>query len=1145
MSSEKQTLEILLRAKAEVDEAFGKLRASMKEAEHATEEFSSAAKGHMEGFHKALDVGKEHLEEHQKELAGNVGVLGEMASALGPVALGIAAVTGGIVESVEHFSHLSHEIQILKAETGFTSTGLQQMSFAADASGTSIEKAASMATKMDAAIEKGSPAFEKMGLDLNELKNSSPEEAFREVSEALVQIPDQIERVALARQVFGKSGAAALEFAENLNHLSNVAQEAGIVMGDDDLHAASSLAGGFKELEAFAEGLSNQFAAGILEGSDLKSTVEGLAPLVKSLGEAFRFAGETTSFLFKLTPPGWMYEIGKLELGKLAELKTAALGNDFTNYNTKGTEAQVKRLMGGDAGHGGADEEGPLFDIESYDKDIKKNEELAAAIEKARERIKERRNEEKEAAREAKEESRERDAAIAAEVAAQERANHAFEAGKKGLDALRVEGIAKYNEALGASVSELEKEKAAIEAVYQKTLDKADADTDASLAVYGKTTATKEDVEALMAERAQIIATATATRDLSLANAELKQIKEDGKKAESDLDARLAQDYADKKKQHDDDLKSIETEIEAAHAMEQFGQTVQNGAELLQRFGVSGANAFVQILGGLGAGIAAAGQFNAAIAEAKKLALDGKSTTAAYGQAALAGAGTAAGIYQRGSVVGGAATGLSMGLEMGKGNPLIAAGGAAVGAALGFFGGKHNDKKAIEELTNQIKQEFVGGVEEAKRHARELGLDLDKAFDSHKPKDVQSAMDQLNKAMGDQKTRLDGLGQAASGLAQRTSGFIKELESNFTMVDAAGNKTSVTLEEVHKHTEDWKKGIAAARGETLLMNAASAEQEKEFDRLGLYASATFGGMVAETGDVVGALRNLDPILNDLSMAEQEMGFTGSETLNTLLKWHDIVGVNKGVGDSIQGLNSMIDGLGKAGIHTQELFRAFGGDAVTVFDQLVAGGATSNDALGIMQPTLQKLWEQENDFGYAADDATQHLIDQGVQQGLVGDKMRDVNEKILKTLQHIDDAIRGIPDKTATVTLKTKYTTEGTPPPGSPFKGGPAVEPGNNNGPTYHDEPNAEGEHYYASGGRVPWRPGGQPSRVAEYQTENILSDNQLRDVIGRGAEMLGGASAGQGQAQPVIHAHFYLDGQAFKDLIVGTTNDGLRSGAIR
>src|SRR5262245_13722663 len=58
----------------------------------------------------------------------------------------------------------------------------------------------------------------------------------------------------------------------------------------------------------------------------------------------------------------------------------------------------------------------------------------------------------------------------------------------------------------------------------------------------------------------------------------------------------------------------------------------------------------------------------------------------------------------------------------------------------------------------------------------------------------------------------------------------------------------------------------------------------------------------------------------------------------------------------------------------------------------------------MQPQLQQLWQLQKEGKLVTDETTQALLDQSQAQGLVGENMKDINEKILDVLLAIGEAL---------------------------------------------------------------------------------------------------------------------------------------------
>lgn len=339
------------------------------------------------------------------------------------------------------------------------------------------------------------------------------------------------------------------------------------------------------------------------------------------------------------------------------------------------------------------------------------------------------------------------------------------------------------------------------------------------------------------------------------------------------------------------------------------------------------------------------------------------------------------------------------GLIGGKGGSALqgAAGGAMTGFALGGPIGA-----VAGGLIGGIAGLFGGGGDDQAKKAEE-------------------AQKAAQKAVEDAKKRLEGLGKAMKGLNSLTGTWAAKLRD---------------------------------------VGVATAADAEKFNRLGLYASATFAGMVRETGDVWGALQQLGPTLQDLTSLQDEFGFSASGATKELLSLYNVAAANEDVMSSVSALTQLMTGLGEAGIQNQQLFAAFGQDVSSLFNELVAGGATSSQAMALMQPTLQQLWEAQQKFGFETDATTKALLGQAEAQGVVGEHMKSVNEQILDVLLAIGDvlgatipeALRGFGDAAQQEFERAERAARkygdaipvpggGGPPPGVPeFGGGGIVVP---------------------------------------------------------------------------------------------------------
>lgn len=435
--------------------------------------------------------------------------------------------------------------------------------------------------------------------------------------------------------------------------------------------------------------------------------------------------------------------------------------------------------------------------------------------------------------------------------------------------------------------------------------------------------------------------------------------------------------------------------------------------------------------------------------------------------------------YAGGSVLGGAAKGAAVGSSIlpGWGTAI----GAVVGGVAGYFGGKAKEKAAANEAA-RLRDEFIklsGGIDGVNKIARELGVNMETWLGSNTPAVMASSIRRMNEAMADQQKRVQAVQAAMGGLELRTKGFADQM---------------------------------AKGGE------ASERTQAAFDRLGTYALVTFGAFVRETGDAIGALQQMGTSLDQLVALQSEFGFGASAAVTSLLGMRDIVTANADVADSLSGLNQLMKSLGEAGYQNAALFQAFGADAADLFGTLIERGVNANQAMALMQPTLQSLWEHQQRFKDITDEATLALLEEAEQQGIVGANMRDVNEQILEVLLAIGEVLG------ATIPAALERTSEAAKGAFGEMESGAkrAAEwmrewlgssGGGNAGPTGPPAgaPNVGNLPGFALGGTVPWTPGGRLVRVAEQGTEHILTSAQLAEIIGRAGAMNGGSNQGGGQ----------------------------------
>src|SRR5690606_7018208 len=131
---------------------------------------------------------------------------------------------------------------------------------------------------------------------------------------------------------------------------------------------------------------------------------------------------------------------------------------------------------------------------------------------------------------------------------------------------------------------------------------------------------------------------------------------------------------------------------------------------------------------------------------------------------------------------------------------------------------------------------------------------------------------------------------------------------------------------------------------------------------------------------------------------------GTEAITKLLDMRKLVEVHQAEFAALSANQQMLTAFGDAGIMTRDLFVSFGADTAAQFEKIAAKGGDVSKAMALSQPVLQQLWEGQQKYGASTDEATAKLLRQAEEQGLVGDHMKSVNEKMLDVLLAIGDVL---------------------------------------------------------------------------------------------------------------------------------------------
>jgi hypothetical protein len=144
---------------------------------------------------------------------------GTGAAVLGVAALtgGLAALVGGAIEAATHFVGLGEEVLDASYKMSDTVERTAALKSTMDVAGGSIEQAANLMFKMNAALETGGAAGTKVetglreiGLSVEALAALSPAEQFLKIADAFRQNTDETNRSGVAMELFSRQGRDAI-----------------------------------------------------------------------------------------------------------------------------------------------------------------------------------------------------------------------------------------------------------------------------------------------------------------------------------------------------------------------------------------------------------------------------------------------------------------------------------------------------------------------------------------------------------------------------------------------------------------------------------------------------------------------------------------------------------------------------------------------------------------------------------------------------------------------------------------------------------------------------------------------------------------------------------------------------------------------
>lgn len=223
--------------------------------------------------------------------AGNA-FSGSMGSAIGAgaqiaagavVAAGaaVAGVTSAFVSGASGVAEYGDNIDKMSQKMGISATVYQEWDAILQHSGTSIDGMQRGMVTLSKQAEKGSDAFQKLGISQKDLQNMSQEDLFAAVITGLQGMEEGTERTVIASQLLGGAakelGPLLNTSAEETQAMRDRVHELGGVLSDEAVKAAAGYQDSLQDMTTAFDGLKNNMLAEFLPA--ITTVMDGLTEL--------------------------------------------------------------------------------------------------------------------------------------------------------------------------------------------------------------------------------------------------------------------------------------------------------------------------------------------------------------------------------------------------------------------------------------------------------------------------------------------------------------------------------------------------------------------------------------------------------------------------------------------------------------------------------------------------------------------------------------------------------------------------------------------------------------------------------------------------------------------------------------------------
>ena len=234
---------------------------------------------------------------------------GIAAAATGALVAGVTLATKALWEQAKATAETTDRIDKMSQKIGISREAFQEWDYVISQNGGNVDGLAIGMKKLsvltDEAINGGEAqveTFKRLGISMETVKNSSPEEVFELSIKALQGMEESAERTALANDLLGKSAIDLAPLlnatAESTQELKDQAREYGLVVSDEVVDAGVQFTDSLDKLKRTMEALKTTAIAELLPSFTM--ITDGFAGLVAGTSDGSEIGGGIELLLQKL-----------------------------------------------------------------------------------------------------------------------------------------------------------------------------------------------------------------------------------------------------------------------------------------------------------------------------------------------------------------------------------------------------------------------------------------------------------------------------------------------------------------------------------------------------------------------------------------------------------------------------------------------------------------------------------------------------------------------------------------------------------------------------------------------------------------------------------------------------------------------------